>query len=45
MEQKVLEAEVLALKMAETERRGKAADHLKRDDQLKQDLQEAREAE
>ncbi|XP_037009173.1 merlin isoform X3 [Artibeus jamaicensis] len=40
MEQKVLEAEVLALKMAEeSERRAKEAD------QLKQDLQEAREAE
>ena len=40
MEQKVLEAKVLALKMAEeSERRAKEAD------QLKQDLQEAREAE
>ncbi|XP_008573762.1 PREDICTED: merlin isoform X5 [Galeopterus variegatus] len=40
MEQKVLEAEMLALKMAEeSERRAKEAD------QLKQDLQEAREAE
>ncbi|XP_071618761.1 merlin isoform X6 [Heliangelus exortis] len=40
MEQKVLEAEMLALKMAEeSERRAKEAD------QLKQDLQEARESE
>ncbi|XP_044304938.1 merlin isoform X4 [Varanus komodoensis] len=40
MEQKVLEAEMLALKMAEeSERRAKEAD------QLKQDLQEARDAE
>ncbi|XP_041095976.1 merlin isoform X1 [Polyodon spathula] len=40
MEQKVLEAEMLALKMAEeSERRAKEAEH------LKQDLQEARESE